>query len=189
MCETFYTNDEGKCEIGFSSTKAGSECTVNSDCQDSLGRDFKCSCSSVGSSKKYCDTGPEDEEWSTARLKYWVYLQGRVFESNSLGTKHCHVANRQGECERKDLYYDFRCAEMKAMYYTVLKNLQSCLTEIKGGNSLFGLYYKFCESLSDKEKGSIPLLLDFNEKEAVYNKSFLAKFSIVLYLLLVSVLL
>ena len=86
-----------------------------------------------------------------------------------LGTRHCHVANRQGECERKDLYYDFRCAELKAMHFTVLKELPSCLTQIKGGNSLFGDYYKYCESLTDVERANIPLLLDFDEDQATYN--------------------
>lgn len=32
MCETFYVNDDGVCDIGFSSPKAGSECRVDSDC-------------------------------------------------------------------------------------------------------------------------------------------------------------
>jgi hypothetical protein len=50
----------------------------------------------------------------------------------------------------------------------VLIDLPSCLNTIKGGNSLFGDYYKYCESLSESEKSEIPLLLDFDPDDAVY---------------------
>ena len=84
------------------------------------------------------------------------------------GTRNCHVADRQKECERKDLYYDFRCAELEATHFTILKDLPDCFKNWKNGNSIFADYNKFCNSLTDQEKKSIPLILDFDEGEATY---------------------
>jgi hypothetical protein len=67
MCSTFYVDDEGLCAEGFTSLKKGSVCQVKSDCMDSRGKEYLCSCSSTGASLKYCDIGPEDKEWKTAR--------------------------------------------------------------------------------------------------------------------------
>lgn len=78
------------------------------------------------------------------------------------------MADRQKECERKDLYYDFRCAELEATYFTILKDLPDCFKNWKNGNSIFADYNKFCNSLTDLEKKQIPLILDFDEGEATY---------------------
>ena len=139
FCETFYADVNGVCAEGFKSPNKGMLCEGNSDCENSIGEEFYCRCTYKGD-EKYCDAGPEDDEWLEAREKFVKYLRG---------TQNCHAARGLDDCLRKDLFKDYKCAEIKAKYFVRLSDMPECLKSVKGGNSEFALYYKYCLDQED----------------------------------------
>jgi len=74
-----------------------------------------------------------------------------------IGTESCHTARRLSECQRADLYYSYKCNEMKALNYALFYQLPSCLENIKGGNYIFSLYNKFCGAAESRSTNLITL--------------------------------
>lgn len=107
-CESYFVNDTGHCDVGFKVAKRGDQCKKSKECSTSLNTTHHCVCSMSATGTRVCDIGPQDTEWDKARTSFEIYQRG---------TPYCHTAHRQGECERRDLFYQWRCDESDAKYF------------------------------------------------------------------------
>lgn len=93
------------------------------------------------------------------------------------GTMYCHTGRRLGNCLRDDLYKQWKCAEYKAVNYAKLHQVPECLEEVKGGNSEFSLYYKYCVEEVEGEFDNVPV------QPTVYDHGFGLRVEFVLFVI------
>ena len=153
FCETYYANENGICDLGFTVENKGKACSADEDCTNSFGQPGKCKCKMDASNlpEKVCDIGTEDYEWSIVRKKFSIYMAA---------TKFCHTSQRLGRCQRTKEWKDWKCHEIRAKYYSYLANHTKCFEDFKGNNDFISDYNFFCNK--SKLLSSFIILLVLN---------------------------
>lgn len=137
LCETYFANSNGDCDLGYTVESKGKACSADEDCPNSFGQPGKCKCKMDASNlpEKVCDVGTEDYEWQIVRKKFATYMAA---------TKYCHTSQRLGRCQRTKEWKDWKCHETKAKYFSYLANHTECFTNFRGHNDFISDYNYFC---------------------------------------------
>ena len=107
LCKSLNIDSSGKCVKGFTSPEKNKPCTSDLDCSAKENPKLysKCRCSLTDQGKSFCDLHSGDDEWlKTNKAVRTPHLQ---FAKYFNATLSCHSSQRWGECDQKELFFDW----------------------------------------------------------------------------------
>jgi hypothetical protein len=145
LCKSLYADASGVCRKGGISQNKNQPCTTYADCYalDTFGESSfaSCECGYNDGPQKYCGVLRGDSEWITVRNNFKEYFEAT--------RDTCNTAARWEECGEKKLFDDWKCSELKATHYTLLRDIEElpCLVYLRHYLPIFSDVEKYCGSI------------------------------------------